>query len=157
MLAAYSLSSKQWALLSEVHNIRTIVWNENVFPNLVLPSSHKDLVLSFVEAHISGDVQFDDFIEGKGLGLLMLLVGDPGLGKTLTAEAVAEKVHRPLYILSAGELGRDAKEVEEALKNVLEMTAKWNAVLLLDECDVFLEERNSARLDHNAIVAVFLR
>ncbi|KAK7993243.1 hypothetical protein PG990_014409 [Apiospora arundinis] len=39
--------------------------------------------------HISGGVLFDDIIAGKGLGLLMLLAGDPGLGKNLTAEAVA--------------------------------------------------------------------
>ncbi|KAK8026234.1 P-loop containing nucleoside triphosphate hydrolase protein [Apiospora arundinis] len=156
-LPAYSLSSKEWVILLDPDGVRAITWNERAFPSLVLPSGHKELVLSFVEAHISGEVQFDDIIEGKGLGLMMLLVGDPGLGKTLTAEAVAEKVHKPLYILSAGELGRDAEDVETALKDVLEMTAKWNAVLLLDECDVFLEERNSSRLDHNAIVAVFLR
>ncbi|KAH7323170.1 P-loop containing nucleoside triphosphate hydrolase protein [Stachybotrys elegans] len=157
MMAAYGLSSKQWVLLLDVDSVREIDWNENAFPNLVLPTSHKELVLSFVQAHISGDVQFDDIIKGKGQGLLMLLVGEPGLGKTLTAEAVAEKVHKPLYILSAGELGRDPGSVEAALKGVLEMTAKWNAVLLLDECDVFLEGRDSGRLEHNAIVAVFLR
>lgn len=70
--------------------------------------SHKELVLSFIEVHVSHDVQFDDIVEGKGLGLLMLLDGDPGLGKTLTAEAVAEKVQKPLYLLSVGELGGDA-------------------------------------------------
>lgn len=157
ILPAYCFTSKRWALLLDIDSVLPISWNDDAFSKLVLPASHKDLVLSFMEAHISGDVHFDDIIKGKGLGLLMLLVGDPGLGKTLTAEAVAEKVHRPLYILSAGELGRDAGSVEKALQDVLNMTAKWNAVLLLDECDVFLEERNSARLDHNAIVAVFLR
>jgi hypothetical protein len=157
MVPAYSFETKQWVLLLDISAIRPIVWNETAFSNLVLPATQKELVLSFVEAHISGDVQFDDIIQGKGLGLLMLLVGEPGLGKTLTAEAVAEKVHRPLYMLSGGELGRHAQFVEQNLKSVLEMTAKWNAVLLLDECDVFLEVRNSARLDHNAIVATFLR
>ncbi|KAK8108119.1 uncharacterized protein PG998_010132 [Apiospora kogelbergensis] len=157
ILPAYCFTSKRWALLLDIDSVLPISWNDDAFSKLVLPASHKDLVLSFMEAHISGDVHFDDIIKGKGLGFLMLLVGDPGLGKTLTAEAVAEKVHRSLYILSAGELGRDAGSVEKTLQDVLNMTAKWNAVLLLDECDVFLEERNSARLDHNAIVAVFLR
>ncbi|KAK8024468.1 P-loop containing nucleoside triphosphate hydrolase protein [Apiospora rasikravindrae] len=157
MLAAYALVLKKWVFLTDINGLQPINWNTRIFPNLVLPKTHKELVLSFIEAHISGDVQFDDIVEGKGLGLLMLLVGDPGLGKTLTAEAVAEKVQKPLYLLSAGELGRDAETVEWRLKMVLEMTAKWNAVLLLDECDVFLQDRSSARLDHNSIVAVSLR
>jgi SpoVK/Ycf46/Vps4 family AAA+-type ATPase len=87
---------------------------------------------------------------------VMLLEGNPGTGKTLTAEAVADRVKRPLYTLSVGELGR-GEDVEERLENVLHLTEKWNAVLLFDECDVLLEERSSSRLEHNGIVAVFLR
>lgn len=157
VITAWCLTTKRWVWLLEIDKIQDISWNEEAFDQVVLPASHKDLVLSFVEAHISGDVKFDDIIKGKGLGLLMLLVGDPGLGKTLTAEALAEKVQRPLYMLTAGELGRTPESIEAALVKVLSMTAKWNAVLLLDECDVFLEERTSSRIEHNAIVAVFLR
>lgn len=157
ILTAWCLTTKRWVWLLEIDNIQDISWNDEAFDQVVLPASHKNLVLSFVEAHISGDVKFDDIIKGKGLGLLMLLVGDPGLGKTLTAEALAEKVQRPLYMLTAGELGRTPESIEAALVNVLNMTAKWNAVLLLDGCDVFLEERSSSRIEHNAIVAVFLR
>lgn len=156
-LAAYALTSKKWVFLTDLEGVRPICWNESVFSKLVLPTGHKDLVVSFIEAHISGDVQFDDIVAGKGLGLLMLLAGEPGLGKTLTAEAVAEKVQKPIYILSAGELGHHASGVESSLREVLGMTAKWNAVLLLDECDVFLEKRDSSRLEQNAIVATFLR
>jgi len=37
------------------------------------------------------------------------------------------------------------------------MVAKWNAVLLLDECDVFLEARSAHDLERNKIVSIFLR
>ncbi|KAF7547195.1 hypothetical protein G7Z17_g7889 [Cylindrodendrum hubeiense] len=100
---------------------------------------------------------FDDFIEGKGLGLTMLLVGNPGTGKTLTAEAIADKVRRPLYVLSASELGQEAAIVENRLQSALDFTRRWEAVLLLDECDVFLEKRSTNSLTHNEIVSVFLR
>jgi ATP-dependent 26S proteasome regulatory subunit len=43
------------------------------------------------------------------------------------------------------------------LQNILEMVAKWNAILLLDECDVFLEARTSHDLERNKLVSIFLR
>ena len=50
---------------------------------------------------------FDDLIEGKRLGVIV----NPGTGKTLTAEAVADKVRRSLYVLSAGELWQKVEDV----------------------------------------------
>ena len=146
----------------------------------MLPPTYKEMILSFVEAHPSsasppddGDEstsksltpppppKFDDLIEGKGLGIILLLVGNPGTGKTLTAEAVADKVRRPLYMLSAGELGQSARDVENRLRDALELAERWDAVLLFDECDVFLQERSGGGgawdLARNEIVGVFLR
>ncbi|ROV95022.1 hypothetical protein VMCG_08305 [Cytospora schulzeri] len=152
----YSLTLKQWGEF-EVDNIGEIVWNDGAFPNLMLPSGYKDLILSFVEGKATSKGTFDDIIEGKGLGLIMLLAGNPGTGKTLTAEAVADKVRRPLYALSAGELGQEARNVEHRLSSILRLAEAWDAVLLFDECDVFLQERSMKHLGHNEIVAVFLR
>jgi len=39
--------------------------------------------------------------------MIMLLSGPPGVGKTLTAESVAETLKVPLYMMSAGDLGLD--------------------------------------------------
>lgn len=152
----YSLKLKRWAMF-DVNSISDIVWNDGAFPKLMLPGGYKNLILSFVEGQANNKCAFDDIIEGKGLGVIMLLVGHPGTGKTLTAEAVADKVRRPLYVLSAGELGQDAGDVENRLTTVLELTEKWDAVLLFDECDVFLQERSMSNMAHNEIVAIFLR
>jgi SpoVK/Ycf46/Vps4 family AAA+-type ATPase len=153
----YSLTEKLWGEF-EVDDVSDIVWNDDAFPNLILPSGYKDLVLSFVEGKAaSKDDDFDDFIKGKGLGIILLLVGNPGIGKTLTAEAIADKIRKPLYTLSAGELGQTANQVESFLGKALELAEKWDAILLFDECDVFLQERSMAHLGHNEIVAVFLR
>ena len=44
-----------------------------------------------------------------------------GCGKTLTAEAIAELLEKPLYIVTAGDLGISASEVETNLGSVLEL------------------------------------
>src|SRR5690242_3786747 len=103
--------------------------------------------MSFVESQVENKNAFDDVISGKGKGIIMLLSGPPGVGKTLTAESVAESMHIPLYMMSAGDLGTGPDEVEGNLQKILEMVAKWDAILLLDECDVFLEERTTHDLE----------
>ena len=59
----------------------------------------------------------------------------------------------PLYHLTAGELGSYSAELERSLKDVLDKCSQWNAILLLDEADVFLEERNTRDLTRNAMVS----
>lgn len=86
-----------------------------------------------------------------------LLVGTPGCGKTLTAEAVAEVARKPLYCISAGELGVEPANVEANLLRAFELAQMWDAVILLDEADVFLQQRTPSDLQRNALVAIFLR
>lgn len=156
LLKGYALKSKRW-LSFFIDTVSEITFNEAAFTNLVLPSSQKELILSFAESQVKHKDDFDDVISGKGKGIIMLLSGGPGIGKTLTAESVAENMKVPLYMMSAGDLGVKSSEVETSLTTILEMVAKWNAVLLLDECDVFLEARSAHDLERNKIVSIFLR
>ena len=151
----FALQRKRWVRVW-IDDLQEVTFNESAYPSLVLPNGYKDLLLAFAEAQIDGS-GFDDVIAGKGQGILMLLAGPPGTGKTLTAEAVAEHVRRPLYSVSAGELGASAAGMENELDKVLELSTRWNAVLLLDEADVFLERRTDNDLQRNTIVSVFLR
>lgn len=151
----YSLKFKKW-LDFFVEQISEVVWNSTAFDRLVLPPDQKELIMSFSESQIAGS-SFDDVIQGKGKGIICLLSGPPGVGKTLTAEAVAENLKVPLHMLSSGDLGSDPWEVERELKSILELVARWNAILLLDECDVFLEARSTHELERNKIVSIFLR
>jgi SpoVK/Ycf46/Vps4 family AAA+-type ATPase len=117
----------------------------------------KELLESLIRSHGKEQSGFDDIIKGKGKGLVGLLLGPPGVGKTLTAEAVAEISQLPLYVMSCGGLGSDAHEINRSLKTYLELASRWNAVLLLDEADVYLAKRNDNDLERNAIISVFLR
>lgn len=56
-------------------------------------------------------------------------------------------------MLSAGELGTSSGQVEKRLADILDLAYRWNAVLLLDESDVFLEQRTSDNLEGNQLVA----
>ena len=155
-LKGYSLKNKKWLTFS-ISAVKDIRYNDGAFDSLVLPSDHKELILALTESQVKNKEVFDDVIQGKGKGMIMLLSGPPGVGKTLTAESVAESMHAPLYMMSAGDLGLDSSEVESSLSNVLEMATKWNAILLLDEADVFLEQRSSHDLERNKLVSIFLR
>jgi AAA+ superfamily predicted ATPase len=59
--------------------------------------------------------------------------------------------------VSAGELGVTATQLEERLPLIFQRASKWNALLLLDEADVFLEQRSIGDINRNALVCVFLR
>jgi hypothetical protein len=151
----YSLKLKQW-LDFYVEDVEEIVWNNHAFEKLVLPEDQKELILAFSESQLQGST-FDDVISGKGKGVICLLSGPPGVGKTLTAEAVAEDLRVPLHTLSSGDLGSEPWEVEQGLTRILDLVARWNAIVLLDECDVFLEARSTHDLERNKVVSIFLR
>ena len=58
--------------------------------------------------------------------------------------------------MGAADLGTHADALDNNLTTILKLSAIWGAVVLIDEADVFLEERTLAHLERNAMVAVFL-
>lgn len=128
-------------------------YDKTLADKLVLPESHRTLmdVLTTEIDEFTGD-----FIEDKAAGNVILCQGVPGVGKTLTAEVYAEIIERPLYSLSTVSLGITPESVAISLKEVFDRAKRWNAVLLLDEADVFVTQRGTD-LTRDAIVAEFLR
>ncbi|RIB02195.1 hypothetical protein C2G38_2025407 [Gigaspora rosea] len=47
--------------------------------------------------------------------------------------------------------------LEDNLSKTLEIGYTWNAILLLDEADIYLERRSTSDLNRNMMVCVFLR
>ena len=96
----FDLQEKKWGMLTSQHEINLLMsllivklyieqihpiqWNKKAFDQLVLDKRTKELVKALVEVRISAE-RMEDVIEGKGNGLIMLLHGSPGTGKTLTA------------------------------------------------------------------------
>jgi hypothetical protein len=139
-----------WA---HVQNIAPYQYKPELRDKLILPQEHRDLIdILTADMH----VLIEDIVAGKSGGTTILCRGAPGLGKTLTAEVYSEVVGKPLYRVHSGQLGTTASSVQESLSEILRRAARWDAILLLDEADVYIRARDND-LQHNAIVAEFLR
>jgi len=98
-----------------------------------------------------------DFIQGKGEGQIVLLHGPPGVGKTYTVECAAEATGRPLLFLTIADIGLNVKKIEEQMTKWFNLAERWEAILLIDEADIFLERRRGSDIARNGLVSVFLR
>ncbi|KAI0853358.1 P-loop containing nucleoside triphosphate hydrolase protein [Daldinia vernicosa] len=173
-LLGYILGEKQWAQL-QVTMVQEIppddpknAWITRL--QLADDNKTKDMLFNLVQNHASAmkketkpgemDLEVDDIIPGKGKGLVILLYGPPGVGKTSTAETIAIATRKPLFSISVADVGTKARHVESNLSKIFTLAASWQAILLIDEADVFLESRgrgNATSTDRNALVSVFLR
>jgi hypothetical protein len=154
-IQGFNMQDKTWVSLLTA-GIEPVVWDKAAFENLAIEKDTKELIQALIRNKIKSD-QSIDFVKGKGTGLIVLLHGGPGTGKTLTAETVAEIAEKPLYRITCGAMGTTATEVEKNLESVFHLGRRWGCVVLLDEADVFLEQRSLSDLARNALVSVFLR
>lgn len=162
---AYLLRNRKFASV-DVMTMEKIAAQENIFDDLEIDQKNKQMVKSLVASHFDKrelqkakpglGFMNQDLIRGKGLGLFILLHGVPGVGKTATAEAVAQANGKPLFSITCGDLGITPKEVEEELNGIFRLANLWDCVLLLDEADVFLARRDSWNLKRNALVSGLL-
>ena len=155
-------------LLQDIKEHDSLEGQNSGFDDLVIPDEYKRIVKALVKSHALGsqptgnrgtERQQIDLIRGKGKGLIILLHGVPGVGKTSTAESVASYTGRPLFPITCGDIGQTAPDVERNLESMFLLARRWGCVLLLDEADVFLAKREKGgdNIDRNALVSVFLR
>ena len=156
VLDGFSLNDKIWMNFL-VEHVEPLKLDDSAYDDLVLEQEQKDLILGFARQQQSQVKEMGDVISGKGQGLLVLLSGPPGTGKTLTAEAVADKVGRPIYHIDTHELGTDVERLSTRLRSVMNIASEWDAIVLLDEADVFLQQRKPDNVVRNEQVATFLR
>jgi hypothetical protein len=179
----YVLLSRKWCMFSHasmptlildtdpldidlVYPVPKVIPGENDgFGNLVLPPGHKEIVRALIQTHarnLDADGAISkansergfDLVKGKGRGLIILLHGAPGVGKTSTAECVAANAGKPLFPITCGDIGGEsAQEVEDNLDKFFDLARKWNCVLLLDEADVFLSARVAGNIAQNSLVS----
>ncbi|KAK0451616.1 P-loop containing nucleoside triphosphate hydrolase protein [Armillaria borealis] len=148
----FNLVTKEWTSFL-VEKLKEVIFDEHAWDHLVLDEDVKTLIKGLVEVtknKTSSSKMINDVISGKGGGLRLP-------GKTLTAESVAELLRRPLYMVGSSELSARPPELEINLRSTLSLATAWDAVLLIDEADVFLEQRSLHELERNALVSVALR
>jgi len=121
--------------------------------SLKLPEPLRRLIGTLVS---SGTRSFNDVVDGKSQADNILLVGPPGVGKTLVCEKLAEAWRSPLYTVPASQLGIDNKVLAGRLLVVEARARRWGAAVLLDDADVYVRARG-VDLRQNAIVDEMLR
>ena len=132
---------------------------------LRIPQKVKDMIQRSVKGHliqkaleksrVSQARTSQDFIRGKGAGLFILLHGVPGVGKTATAEAVAQTNGKPLFKITCGDLGLTPEQVENSLRGIFRVASLWDCILLMDEVDTFFSQRSKGdgAMTKNALVS----
>jgi len=164
----FCFANKEWYMF-DVELIGNVHFNTKAFEALLLPPEQKNMIHSLVKIHANDRAAFDDVFKGKGKGIIFLLHGVPGVGKMLTAgaydiftvltisdhviESIADHTNRPLYTLSSGELGVDVGQAEKNLTRTLHLATSWKAIIIIDEADVFMEERNNSDIKRNSLVS----
>ncbi|MCA9037414.1 MAG: AAA family ATPase [Planctomycetaceae bacterium] len=149
----FCLETKSY-VYADIDDITEYHFDTEALTRLQLPADMHSILRRVFSTPIEN--MFGDLLQGKHGGAVVLASGEPGVGKTLTAEIYAEITERPLYVLELGELGTRASEVEENLQCVFARVTRWNAVLQFDECEIFLAQRGND-LERSAIVGIFLR
>ena len=59
----------------------------------------------------------------------------------------------PLYSITSGELGTDVVATDKKLRDIFVRAKTWNAILLLDEADIFLAKRDRFHMQRNGLVS----
>ncbi|KAL8860659.1 MAG: hypothetical protein Q9178_003012 [Gyalolechia marmorata] len=90
----------------------------------------------------------------RGFSLRDKQWGPPGVGKTYTC--IANYTRQPVLSLSGSDIeGRPSTETK--LQHWFDLAKAWDALILIDEADIFLTWRQPDNLDRNILVETFLR
>ena len=116
----------------------------------------KKLVKSFM--FMAQNPQLLEYYHLQG-GLGMLMYGAPGTGKTMFAEAIANAMNLPLFIVTPADIFKSyVGESEQAVKQIFEEleSCPEGAVLFVDECESIFSKRSSDTKDYKSAVTTEL-
>ena len=156
-VSGFVLREKVFAQMP-IEHLSDVVWKPETFDKLVVPVETKSLIRTAVKTCLSQPAASStDIISTRGNGMVIILHGKPGTGKTLTVEAICEDVGRPVFSIAISDLGVDASSVEPRLRTYLEIAEIWGCIVLIDEADVFLAKRSEHNVFSSALVGALLK
>ena len=140
-------------MICHIDFINEYQYQDDATQSLIIEDEKRDLIIDIIE---HGNNEFKDIVRDKSGGLIVMLVGPPGVGKTLTVEVIAEIQKKPLYIIQPSLLGVEPEIIEEELYKCFERGKRWDAIILIDEADMYIHQRGMD-LKQNSIVGRFLK
>jgi hypothetical protein len=84
LVMCYSLKVNDWGLVL-VDKIEDIDWDANAFSELILDRYKKEILMGVIAGYSKVPSQVGGFTYSRRKGLVFMLSGPPGCGKTLTA------------------------------------------------------------------------
>ncbi|KAI7306926.1 hypothetical protein KC326_g7763 [Hortaea werneckii] len=144
---AFALSSKNWMTISLGH-VKRIEPSEDSIKNLQLDPAAVQVIkaLSMQQDQSSDSWRRPDYI-----------VARTSWSWEDIHKGISEWLRRPLISLTVADIGTTETRVEQELTKWFDLAEAWNAVLLVDEADIFLEQRKNRDLSRNGLVSAFLR
>ena len=137
--------------------IRKRAFEPELFNRVILDDDLRTQIISLAKSEEKDLKRWGVANFQKGWGKIYLAYGAPGTGKTMTGEALAEFLGRPLYIVNSMDLGLHTSLFEANFKNVIERTARWNSVTVIDEAESILRSRDLEAIDSNIRITAVLR
>ena len=132
-------------------------YDHTLMGKVIMEDEKRELILSIASGKEEDLKRWGVSAFQKGMGKIFLAYGPPGTGKTMTGEALAEYLGRPLYFVNSMDLGLYTASFEENLKKVIDRTARWNAVTVIDESESILLSRDFTTGDSVARITAVLR
>lgn len=115
------------------------IYPQRRFDDLILPEGVKQICLSLVQEHHRAELLRSYSLEPRNK---ILLIGPPGNGKTSLAEAIAESLMVPLYVVRyEGIVGTYLGETAVRLRKLIEHACTRQSVLFFDEFETLGKER----------------
>lgn len=122
--------------------------------DLVLPQHEKDLLdLIASQVHLRNAVyrqwRFRERMN-RGLGLSVLFAGESGTGKTMAAEALANKLNLNLYKIDLSTVvSKYIGETEKNLRMLFDAAENGGVILFFDEADALFGKRSEVKDSHD--------
>jgi len=125
-----------------VNNFLQEVSVRKSFDDMILPVTVKNITREFVEEQMRADILRAYSLEPRHK---IMLVGEPGTGKTTYAEALAERLMVPLYVVRYDSLiGSYLGETAMRLRQLFDFVSSRRCILFFDEFDTIGKERGDS-------------
>ena len=129
--------------------VPAVGWDDLVLPGepagrlreLIERARHRDRVLGEWRLRSGG---------GRGRGVVALLAGESGTGKTMSAEVLAAELGLDLYVVElSAVVDKYVGETEKNLERIFTEADRVDAVLLFDEADAVFGKRSDVKDAHD--------